>query len=295
MSYNPDNRCPRGIEHFSNPHVLYQGVPTGTEETHNVARLIHETAEAVANFRPSTAGTPLRVHHLPLVLAHDTPGFTSLIRVYNRSPAAGAVTVSATDDTGVLHGPVELDIAALRTIGLSSRDLELGNRERGLRSGIGNGTGHWRVTLETRLNIEACAYVRTATGSLTSMNVTADGMPPNTRTYHLPFFNPASNRGIASELRIANPHDEQVDVAIHAWDANATPAEDIVLLTLGPREATVLTAQQLERGDPEAFVGRFGDGEGKWELLVATVPTLRPLDVMTLLRTRSGHLANVSR
>ena len=61
-------------------------------------------------------------------------------------------------------------------------------------------------------------------------------------------------------------------------------------LSLAPGAARTLTAQELEAGGL-GLSGRLGDGEGKWQLFVSSNV---PLDVMGLMQTRSGHLANLS-
>ena len=55
-------------------------------------------------------------------------------------------------------------------------------------------------------------------------------------------------------------------------------------------EALTLTAAELEAGGPE-FDGALGDGDGKWRL---TVTADAPITVMSLLRSGSGHLTNLS-
>ena len=57
-------------------------------------------------------------------------------------------------------------------------------------------------------------------------------------------------------------------------------------LVLDPGAAVTLTAQQLEQGG-EDFIGSFGAGHGKWQL---TVSANRPVDVMSLLLSPTGHL-----
>ena len=59
-----------------------------------------------------------------------------------------------------------------------------------------------------------------------------------------------------------------------------------VALTL----ARMLTVQALEAGE-EGLDGRLGDGTGKWRL---TVTADQSIQVMSLLMSRSGHLANLS-
>ncbi len=45
------------IQYWSNPNVLYQGVPTGTTTTNNNARVLEETASTVAEFVKEISGT----------------------------------------------------------------------------------------------------------------------------------------------------------------------------------------------------------------------------------------------
>ena len=53
----------------------------------------------------------------------------------------------------------------------------------------------------------------------------------------------------------------------------------------------VLSAEQLESGEGAGLSGALGDGQDKWRL---TVSADQPIEVMNLLSTRSGHLANLS-
>jgi|GEM_PF-951985 len=62
MSYNFGAGCAYGcpyIPHFSNPDILYNGIPTGTEGTNNNARVLNETAANLASFRESGGGVPI--------------------------------------------------------------------------------------------------------------------------------------------------------------------------------------------------------------------------------------------
>ncbi len=61
MSYN-DGTCPGGsclrVQHFSNPDVNYFGNTTGSNATHDNARVIDETAFTMANFRTGGSSSP---------------------------------------------------------------------------------------------------------------------------------------------------------------------------------------------------------------------------------------------
>ena len=96
----------------------------------------------------------------------------------------------------------------------NSQDLEEGNPEKGLSSGIGPGTGDWRLEFESDLEIEVTAYVRTEDRFLTSMHDLVV-FEERQGVHHVPVFNPASNSEQRSRLRLINPDpDNTVEVKI---------------------------------------------------------------------------------
>ena len=108
-------------------------------------------------------------HDVPLVMSAANPVQQGFVRVLNRSAQAGTVQIHAVDDAGRRVGPITLAIGADATVHFNSDDLEGGNPSKGLSGSAGRGQGDWRLELETDLDIEALAYVRTADGFLTSM------------------------------------------------------------------------------------------------------------------------------
>ena len=62
-------------------------------------------------------------------------------------------------------------------------------------------------------------------------------------------------------------------------------------LSLPAGAARTLSAQQIEQGGSD-LLGSLGDGEGKWQLYVLAD---QPLQVMSLVRSPSGYLGNLSR
>ena len=110
--------------------------------------------------------------------------------------------------------------------------------------------------------------------------------------YRVPIFNPGSNRRQVSSLRLINPGDGDAEVTIMGRDARGELAPGgEVRLTLPAGEARLLSARELEQGGV-GFDGRLGDGAGKWLLSVSAE---RPIRVMSLLRSPTGHLTNLSR
>ena len=229
---------------------------------------------------------------LPLVTAASTTQQQGFVRVFNRSNRSGYVRIDAIDDTGRRFGPTLLWLDAWASKNFNSRDLEEANPSVGLYGGVGDGTGRWRVELRADYEVEAGAYIRTPDGFLTSMHQVAEETEPGSLRYYVPFFNPGSNRSQVSLLRLINPGTDAARVVISGVDSkgDAGPRGD-VRLSLPGGDAVLLSAQQLEQGGA-GLQGRLGDGAGKWQL---HVDSDRPLRVMGLMQTRSGHLSNLSR
>ena len=239
------------------------------------------------------AGWPLvspaqNTHTLPLVRPAGFAGQESLVRIVNRSDTSGTVRITAIDDTGERFGPVILTLDARQAVNITSRNLERGNTAVGLPVGIGDGSGSWRLELETALTIEALAYIRTPDGFLTSMHDVASMSEGG--DHWVPIFNPGSNTQKVSHLRLINPGSTAAEVTVTGRDDLGDVASGTVSLTLPAGAARTLTAQALEAGG-EGFDGRLGDGAGKWRLNVRSTTDIQ---VMSLLATPTGHLANLS-
>ena len=232
-------------------------------------------------------------HLLPLVTAASNLRQQGFVRITNLSERSGSVEIHAIDDSGRRFGPVSLALGAGVSTGFNSRDLEQGNPSRGLSNGVGEGSGDWRLELHTYLDIEARAYVR-GDGFLSSVHDVAQEQDSvlGLMTYRVPFFNPASNRSFVSSLRLINLASEPAGVLIAGLDGQGNPAPgESMALSLPAGAARTLSAQQIEQGDSD-LLGSLGGGEGKWQLIIAAD---QPLQVMSLMRSPSGYLGNLSR
>ena len=214
------------------------------------------------------------------------------MRVINRSEQAGTVTIRAIDDTGWRSGPVSLSLDPLQTKHLSSSDLEEGNVSIGLSAGVGDGTGHWRLELSSDVSIEPVAYARSADGFLADIHEAAMEEIQGSMRYRVSIFNPASNGTAQNRLRLTNPGESSARIVIGGIDdlGESRPNSDVTL-DLDAGAARMLTARQLEEGG-EGLSGQLGDGTGKWQLSVSSD---RPIQVMSLIRSSSGLLSNLSR
>ena len=257
-------------------------MPLGDGGTHG-ARL--ETPPVAVSQGNSTSA---RRNTLPLVTSASNANQQGFVRIINYSDHAGVVNIHAIDDSGARFGPVVLSLAENSTVHLNSQDLEQGNATKGLASGVGSGQGNWRLELDTTLNIEPLAYIRTYDGFLTSVHDLVQGV---SMRWHVPIFNPGSNLNQRSILRLINTSGIDTEVTIDGLDDNgAPPPGGAVTLSLPGDEARTLSAQELEEGSGE-FDGRFGNGTGKWQLFISAG---RPIQAMSLLATPTGHITNLS-
>ena len=209
-------------------------------------------------------------------------------RIVNHSDESGSVRIYGIDDAGTQNGPVSLSLTPGATVHFNSRDLEQGNPSKGLSGSLGDGEGDWRLTMHTDLDIEPLAYIRTEDGFVTSMHEVAHRTATG---YYVPIFNPGSNRRQRSRLRLINSATVSADVTISGLDDEGeAPPQGEVSLTLPAGGARTISAQQLESGG-DGLRGRFGDGAGKWQLIISAGA---PITVMSLLESPTGHLSNLS-
>ena len=108
----------------------------------------------------------------------------------------------------------------------------------------------------------------------------------------MPFFTPANSVSSQGLLRVTNMGESSVDVTIAGRDdaGTATTTENRVVLTLRAGATRTLTAQEIESGGDD-FTGLLGDGDGNWQLTVATSSI--SVQVMSLSRN-AGELINLS-
>ena len=230
------------------------------------------------------------VHTIPFVTSASNSFKQGFVRIINRSSRSGTVSIRAIDDSGARFAPITVTLSANATVHLNSMDLEQGNPLKGLSGGVGAGQGNWRLELESDLDIEPLAYLRTGNGFLTSMNDVAEEETPG--RYRIPIFNPGSNRDQVSHLRLINPTGNDTEAIVTGVDDRGTsPPGGEVRIALPAGESRMVSSQQLESGD-DSIAGRLGNGTGKWTLFVSAG---RPIQVMSLLQSPDGNLTNLSR
>ena len=291
--YDRDQRALDYTVASANPGVATAAVDrNGVLTIRGISRGVTELTVTAADRRDERASSSFRVtvrgpQLVPLVPSASDTLRQGFLRVINRSENSGEVSIEAIDDGGTRAGTVDLTIGAGAAAHFNSDDLEQGNPDKGLSGGVGSGDGNWRLVLDSELEFEALAYIRSNDGFLTSMH---DQTPIIEGEHWVATFNPGSNANQASSLRLVNAGTEEAQVSISGIDdAGASPGEP-VLLTLPAGTARLVTAVQLEGGG-EGLTGKLGDGSGKWRLRLSSN---NPIVVMNLMSSRTGHLTNLS-
>lgn len=233
-------------------------------------------------------------YNLPLLISASHQTLQGFVRIINLSQRSGTVRIYAVDDDGRRFGPATLSLNAKETRHFNSQDLRDGSPEKGLSGGVGIGRGNWRLELDTDLDLDPLAYTRPrGDGFLTSTHDVVAQVEP--MRWRVPIFNPGSNMERHSWLRVVNTSGVDTEVVIEGLDdRGAPPPGGMLRFTLPAGAARMLSARALEEGASEAefaFDGRFGNGSGKWQLFVSAD---HPIQVMSLLRSASGHLSNLS-
>ena len=219
--------------------------------------------------------------------ASDELGRQGFVRVINNGDMAAEVAVTAFDETDRDYDPLTLTVGASHTVHFNSDDLELGNQGKGLSGSTGAGTGDWWLTLRSQHDIDVLSYIRTRDGFLTSMH---DVVPGVEGRHRAPTFNPGRNTSQVSTLRLVNAGDAAAKVTISAVDDAGSPSNDVVRASIPARAVRTYSAAELESGSA-SLEGALGRSTGKWQIFVESD---RPIMVMSLLESPTGHLTNLS-
>jgi len=261
-------------------------------EAEHAAEIAIAAARTAARIAAGDAGRTLSTYVMPLFSSADDER-QGLLRIANLSDRAGTVQILGNDDSGRVFGPVEVSLPGHAARNLTSRDLEAGNGATGLITGLGDGQGSWRLTLQTHLDIELGAYIRNSDGFLTPVHEVVQTFSTAEGTLHrVPIFHPRDDRNRVSRLRLVNLSGNAVEVTVRGRDdeGRSAPGGEVGL-SLPPGGSRTLTAEHLENG-ASGLAGRLGDGTGKWQLFVTSDGTIQ---VVSLAQTSTGRLANLSR
>ena len=124
-----------------------------------------------------------------------------------------------------------------------------------------------RRAIHLRANQSSVAYIMSIIGLLDS----ADEIIAPCRddiAFLVPIFNPASDINQRSYLWITNLSRQRNTFSVYGTDDAGVAGLGPVRFAVGAGTSVRLDSQDFEDGIPDINSGRFGDGTGKWRLVV---------------------------
>ena len=163
--------------------------------------------------------------------------------------------------------------------------LEAGD-DAGLTGSLGNGTGKWRLGVESTREIVAMSLLSSPTGHLTNLSTAPDNETDG--AHRIPLFPAASDpTGRQGFARVINRSDTAGSVTIQAFD-DTDRVYETLLLAVGANETKHFNSDDLELGnDGKGLSGSTGAGEGDWRLELTSD---LEIDVLSYVRTADGFL-----
>ena len=196
----------------------------------------------------------------------------SLLRLVNTSDEEAEATVTGVDDNGASPGAsILLTLAAGAACTVDAAQLESGE---GLacgesQDGLGDGHGHWRLTVASAAPVVAMNLLSSQAGHLTNLSATAS--PDEDDMWHVHLF-PAANNEHARQgvVRIINRSSAEGNVSIAASD-DSDMAYEALSLSIGGNKAAHLDSDDLELGNEDKdLTGATGSGMGAWRLALSS-------------------------
>ena len=173
-------------------------------------------------------------------------------------------------------------IPAGETRALSASDLERGT---GVSARLGDGTGKWRLIVESDEPMQVMSLLESPTGHLSNLSTSAE--PESTdgeSMFRVPLFPSASDaQGREGFVRIINRGSQAATVRVSARDDSGW-SYDPITLSLDAGRAVQLSSHDLESGNPrKGLPDGTGPGEGNWRLELRTA---QDVHVGAYIRTR---------
>ena len=187
----------------------------------------------------------------------------SLLRLVNPGDVEAEVTITAVDDRGASPGDgATVTLPAGSSATYTSAELESGSAA-GLEGSIGDGSGKWRLVVESEQEITAMSLLSSPTGHLTNLSTAPDNEEDG--IHAVPLFPSASDaQGRQGFLRVMNRSDESGEVTVGAHDDTEREYE-VVTLAMGANETKHFNSDDLELGNADkGLAGSTGAGEGDW-------------------------------
>ena len=209
----------------------------------------------------------------------------SRLRLINPTDATAEVTIRGTDDKGMPgSGEVSLSLDAGTAREITAEQLESGGT--GLAGMLGEGSGKWRLQVESEQAVVAMSLLESPTDHLTNLSTVPE--LPEDGVHGVPLFPAAGDdSGRQGFVRAINRSDTAGEIHIKAYDETERDYE-AVTLTIGANEVVHFNSDDLEQGSPQkGLSGGTGAGEGDWRLELTSD---LEIEVLSYIRTTDGFL-----
>lgn len=222
-------------------------------------------------------------HHVAIFNPGSNRDQVSQLRLVNPGTARAVVSIRGTDDAGMASAAVRAVLPAMASRTFTAAELESGWQ--GLEGRLGDGTGKWRLGVESEQPIRVVNLLANPTGHLTNLSTAPVNEAGDAHTVAL--FPAASDPARQGFVRIINHSDTGGEVRIVAHD-DSDWAYEPVTLALEPGRAAHFNSEDLELGNADkGLSGGIGVGQGHWRLELASE---LDIDVLAYIRTEEGFL-----
>ena len=197
------------------------------------------------------------------------------------------MTIRGIDDAGAPgQGDVGLTIGANAAKSITAKELEAGGA--GLTGMLGDGTGKWRLALQSDAPVVAMSLLESPTGHLT--NLSHAPTPPADGVHRVALFPAARDTwGRQGFVRVINRSQRSGEVAVEAYDGTGREFEPATF-PIGAGEVVHFNSDDLEQGGRTSFSAGIGAGEGDWHLDVTSDLNIW---VLPYIRTVDGFLTSM--
>ncbi len=204
-------------------------------------------------------------HRVPIFIPADNWDQESRLRLINPGREPAEVAITGIDSRGEAPGDgVAVTLPAGASLTYTAAELESG-RGAGLRGSLGDGTGEWRLIVESEQPLLVMSLVSSPTGHLTNLST----VPLNEAQgiHGVPLLPAASDPlGRQGLVRVINRTDTAGELRVKAHDDTQWDYAPLVL-PIGAGEAVHFTSNDLEQGNPgKGLAGGTGAGQGDWRL-----------------------------
>ena len=225
-------------------------------------------------------------HRVPLFNAASDWNQESRLRLINPGSGPAEVAITGIDSRGETPGDgVAVTIPAGASLTYTAAELESGLGT-GLRGALGDGTGEWRLMVESEQPLVVMSLVSSPTGHLTNLSTVPSSGAPG--VHSVPLFpalsNPLGRQGL---VRVINRTDTAGEVRVKAHDDTQWDYAPLTL-PIGAGETVHINSNDLEQGNPgKGLSGGTGAGQGDWRLeLTSDVD----IEVLSYVRAWDGVL-----